>query len=108
VAPTPGDDKTGDDVDQDGQREQLDAETDQGGTVKAPRLAELVGDDRRHRVADPNNAAEMRGLEPMTSAAAMVSPIARPSPSMIALTMPALLCGKTAARTISQRVEPSA
>ncbi len=45
---------------------------------------------------------------PMTSVAAIVSPIARPSPSITAPTSPALLCGQTAAEIISQRVAPSA
>ena len=44
----------------------------------------------------------------MTSATAIVSPIARPSPMRIAAVMPLRLCGNTAARIISQRVAPSA
>src|SRR5262249_31525942 len=46
--------------------------------------------------------------EPITSAAAIVSPIARPRPSSTAPTMPPLLCGQTAPWIISRRVAPSA
>ena len=46
--------------------------------------------------------------EPITSAAAIVSPIARPRPSSTAPTMPPWLCGQTAPRIISRRVAPSA
>ena len=46
--------------------------------------------------------------EPITRAAAIVSPIARPRPTRIAPTTPAWLCGQTAPRIISQRVAPSA
>ena len=45
---------------------------------------------------------------PMTSAAAIVSPIARPRPTRTAPTTPPWLCGQTAPRIISQRVAPSA
>ena len=48
------------------------------------------------------------GAEPMTSATAMVSPMARPRPSMTAPTRPPWLQGKTAPRIISHRVAPSA
>ena len=48
------------------------------------------------------------GDEPMTSAAAMVSPIARPRPSITAPTMPPAECGITAPVIISHRVAPSA
>ena len=46
--------------------------------------------------------------EPITRAAAIVSPMARPSPSSTAPTTPPWLCGQTAPRIISQRVAPSA
>src|SRR5262249_38669214 len=46
--------------------------------------------------------------EPITSAAAIVSPMARPRPSSTAPTMPPLLCGQTAPWIISRRVAPSA
>ena len=48
------------------------------------------------------------GDEPITSATAIVSPIARPSPSSTAPTTPPWLCGQTAPRIISRRVAPSA
>ena len=48
------------------------------------------------------------GEEPITSATAIVSPIARPSPSSTAPTTPPWLCGQTAPRIISHRVAPSA
>ena len=44
----------------------------------------------------------------MTSAAAIVSPMARPRPSRIDPTMPPWLCGQTAPLIISHRVAPSA
>ena len=44
----------------------------------------------------------------MTSATAIVSPIARPRPSITAPTRPPLLCGSTAPLIISHRVAPSA
>ena len=44
--------------------------------------------------------------EPITSATAIVSPMARPRPIMTADTTPPRLCGNTAPRIISQRVEP--
>ena len=44
----------------------------------------------------------------MTSATAIVSPIARPSPRRIPAVMPLRLCGNTAARIISHRVAPIA
>src|SRR5262249_47674098 len=47
-------------------------------------------------------------LAPMTRASAMVSPMARPRPSMTAPTMPPRLQGITAERIISQRVVPIA
>ena len=43
-----------------------------------------------------------------TSATAIVSPSARPSPSMLAPMTPGRLKGRTAVRIISQRVAPSA
>ena len=46
--------------------------------------------------------------EPITSAAAIVSPMARPRPSSTAPTMPPWLCGQTAPVIISSRVAPSA
>ena len=46
--------------------------------------------------------------EPMTSAAAIVSPMARPRPSITAPTMPPTECGSTAPVIISHRVAPSA
>jgi len=46
--------------------------------------------------------------EPITSAAAIVSPMARPRPSSTAPVMPPLLCGQTAPVIISRRVAPSA
>ena len=49
-----------------------------------------------------------RGRGAITSAAAIVSPIARPRPSSTAPTTPAWLCGHTAPRIISHRVTPSA
>ena len=48
------------------------------------------------------------GDEPITSAAAIVSPMARPSPSSTAPTTPPWLCGQTAPVIISHRVAPSA
>ena len=44
----------------------------------------------------------------MTSAMAIVSPIARPRPIMVPATIPLRLCGNTAPRIISHRVAPSA
>src|SRR5215813_12495482 len=46
--------------------------------------------------------------EPITSAAAIVSPIARPRPSSTAPTTPPWLCGQTEPVIISHRVAPSA
>jgi len=46
--------------------------------------------------------------EPITSATAIVSPMARPSPSRTAPTTPPWLCGQTAPVIISHRVAPSA
>ena len=46
--------------------------------------------------------------EPMTRATAMVSPMARPRPSITAPTRPPLEWGSTAPRIISQRVAPRA
>ena len=43
---------------------------------------------------------------PISSATAMVSPMARPSPMMTAETTPPRLCGNTDPRIISQRVAP--
>ena len=43
---------------------------------------------------------------PISSATAMVSPIARPRPIMTADTMPPRLCGNTEPRIISHRVAP--
>ena len=48
------------------------------------------------------------GLAPMTSATAMVSPIARPSPNMTAPTIPPVEWGITTPRIISHRVAPRA
>ena len=48
------------------------------------RLGELVGDDRRHRVLRGEERGETWGLLPMTIVTAIVSPSARPKPSMIA------------------------
>src|SRR6266496_275118 len=45
---------------------------------------------------------------PITRATAMVSPMARPSPSITPPTRPPKLCGKTAPLIISQRVAPRA
>ena len=50
----------------------------------------------------------MVGAFPITSVTAIVSPIARPSPSMAAPEIPAREYGITAVRIISQRVAPSA
>ena len=48
------------------------------------------------------------GALPITSVTAIVSPIARPRPSIAAPVMPAREYGRTAMRIISQRVAPSA
>jgi len=50
----------------------------------------------------------MFGESPSSSARAIVSPIARPSPRMAAPTMPARAHGSIAVRTISHRVAPRA
>ena len=54
----------------------------------------------------PNRCALICWLLPMTSATAIVSPIARPKPIITADTTPPRLCGKTEPRIISQRVAP--
>ena len=48
------------------------------------------------------------GSTPITSATAIVSPIARPRPSITAPTSPLRTRGNTATRSISQRVAPIA
>ena len=50
----------------------------------------------------------MTAALPMTMVTAIVSPIARPRPSMAAPEIPAREYGSTATRIISQRVAPSA
>ena len=81
-----------------------------------------ISADRCIPDASPNSFAITAGIElpganrcdviwaedPITSAAAIVSPIARPSPSMTAPTTPPLLCGQTAPVIISSLVAPSA
>src|SRR4249920_2217974 len=52
--------------------------------------------------------SEMRGAEPIRSATAIVSPIARPRPRTTAPTMPASAYGISAWRIVSQRVAPRA
>ena len=57
---------------------------------------------------EENRLAVIAGDEPITRATAIVSPIARPRPSMTAPTMPPIECGSTAPVIISHRVAPSA
>ncbi len=61
-------------------------------------------------IASPweNRLATICGLAPMTRAMAIVSPNARPRPSITAPTVPPSEYGKTTPRTISHRVAPSA
>ena len=75
---------------------------------RSRRLTEFVGDDRRHRVAGLEEVRRDLVLLPMTSATAIVSPIARPSPSITAPTRPLRTRGNTATRSISHRVAPIA
>ena len=57
---------------------------------------------------DENRFAVMVGREPITRATAIVSPIARPRPSITAPTMPPIEWGSTAPVIISHRVAPRA
>ena len=90
-------------VDEDRERDEHDPETDERGL-------EVARDSGRLRaitagMASPaaNRLATICGLAPMTSAMAIVSPMARPRPSIIAPTMPPLECGSTTPRIISHR-----
>ena len=56
----------------------------------------------------PNTFGVICADAPITRATAMVSPMARPRPSMTAPTMPPKLCGNTAPLIISHLVAPSA
>ena len=88
----------GRDVDDDRDHEQHDGERDQRRACEVVGLAPLVRDHGRHRVAGRERVRVIWPSEPITSAAAIVSPIARPRPSITAPTRPPLLCGQTAPR----------
>ena len=86
----------GGEVDEDRDDEQHDTEGDQrcrGSCPSSPRT-------RSRSPTASNSPGEKSfsvicGFEPMTSATAIVSPIARPRPSVTAPTMPPLLCANT-------------
>ena len=59
-------------------------------------------------LAGANSESDMSARFPITIVTAIVSPIARPRPSMIAPMTPVRPYGRTARRIISQRVAPSA
>ena len=65
------------------------------------RLPELVGDDSWNRVASVQERLLICGEFPTTSATAIVSPRARPKPSIVAPTIPLLAYGSTAIRIVS-------
>src|SRR5919202_1912651 len=76
-----------------------------GGTPGSPKFSAITD----ARVLPEANRFEVIWVAaPTVSATAIVSPIARPRPSMTAPTMPPKLCGNTAPRIISHRVAPSA
>ena len=59
--------------------------------------------------AASNSESELSWLKlPMTKVTAIVSPSARPRPSMMPPTTPVLVYGRTTFQTTSQVVEPSA
>src|SRR5919199_805688 len=76
-----------------------------GGTPGSPKFSAIT--DARV-LPEANRLGVIWVAAPTVSATAMVSPMARPRPSMTAPTMPPKLCGKTAPRIISHRVAPSA
>ncbi len=76
-----------------------------GRARRQPR--ELVGDDGSHRVLRVEERRETCGLLPMTIVTAIVSPRARPKPSMIAPRIP-LLPKPSATLIASHRVAPRA
>ena len=96
-----------DHVDDDRDDEQHDAQADQRGPVGAGRPRRTGWrSPRPWRRRAGRGGAVIWGCEPMTSATAMVSPMARPRPSITAPTMPPGSHGSTAPRIISHRVAP--
>ena len=79
-----------DDVDEQRQHEQHQPGREQRRPVDRRRggLAELVGDHRRERVALREDRSPSFGELPITSTTAIVSPIARPRPSIAPPVMP--------------------
>ena len=117
VAPVPlravraaGDEPARDDVHDQREHEQHEAGREQRRGVDRPvrGLAELVRDHRGERVALANRWLPIVGALPITSTTAIVSPIARPRPSIAPPVIPGREYGRTAIRIISQRVAPSA
>ena len=89
-------------------QEQDQSEFDQRGGVQiAHRFGEFVG-ERRRRCCCPGQTATslIRWALPMTKVTAMVSPSARPRPSMMPPTTPILVYGSTTFQTTSQVVAP--
>ena len=105
------DDPARDGVDREGDDEQDEAGRDQHVDVRAERLGEGEGDVRRRSCegfVEVNSWKVTTPVAESTIATAIVSPRARPRPSIDAETMPLRPNGKTAIRIISQRVAPRA
>ena len=100
----------GADVDDQRDREQHETGGDQRAAAGGVGLAELVRDVGGDRVAAVLDevCGEMVNVVPSVRASAIVSPSARPRPSMVAAIRPGRPYGRTAVRIISHFVAPRA